>query len=63
MEFGLPPGTEAHGGYWIMPLALVAGLGLLVVMQWLSRRILSWMRSRKSPARIALKVEVREQGR
>lgn len=61
IEFGLPPGTEAHGGYWLIPIALVAGLGMLVLTQRLSRRILSWMRSRKSPARIALKIEVRDQ--
>ncbi|MCX6545222.1 MAG: hypothetical protein NTV05_12540 [Acidobacteria bacterium] len=58
MEFALPPGTEAHGGYWLMPVALVAGLGVLVVTQRLSRRILLWMRARKPSARIALKIEV-----
>jgi uncharacterized membrane protein len=63
MEFGLPAGTETHGGYWIMPVALLAGVAVLVVTQWLSRRILVWMRSRKPPAWISLKVEVREEGR
>jgi len=62
-EFGLPPGTEAHGGYWIMPAALVAGVAILVVTQRLSRRTLAWMRSRKPPAWISLKVEVRGEGR
>jgi hypothetical protein len=63
VEFALPPGTEAHGGYWIIPLALLAGLATLVVTQRLSRRALAWMRSRKAPARIALRVEVREEPR
>jgi len=59
-EFGLPPGTEAHGGYWVMPIALLLGLGVLVVTQRLSRRTLAWMRSHRPAARISLKVEVRE---
>ena len=62
-EFGLPPGTEAHGGYWVMPIGLLLGLGTLVVTQRLSRRTLAWMRSRTPSARISLKVEVREQDR
>jgi len=63
IEFAMPPGTEAHGGFWVIPIGLVVGLAILVVTQRLSRRILTWMRSRKAPARIALKIEVREQGR
>ena len=51
IEFGMPPGTEAHGGYWIIPIGLVAGLAILAVTQRLSRRILSGMRSRRSAAR------------
>ena len=63
LEFGLPAGTETHGGYWIMPLGILVGMAVLVVTQRLSRRTLAWMRARKSPARISLKVEVREAGR
>jgi uncharacterized membrane protein len=62
-EFGLPAGTEAHGGYWIMPIALFAGVATLVVTQRISRRTLAWMRSRKPSAWISLKVEVRQQDR
>jgi uncharacterized membrane protein len=62
-EFGLPAGTEVHGGYWVMPLAILAGLAVLVVTQRLSRLTLSWMRARKPPARIALTVVVREEGK
>ncbi len=61
-QFGLPPGTEAHGGFWIVPACLVAGFLCLLVTRLASRRILSWMRTRKSPVRFALKVEVREGG-
>jgi hypothetical protein len=60
-EFGLPAGTEAHGGYWVIPVALLAGVAILVVTQRLSRLTLTWMRSRKPSARISLKVEVREE--
>jgi len=35
-------------------------LALLVGTQRASRRILSWMRSRRPPARIGVKIEVRE---
>ena len=62
-EFGLPPGTEAHGGYWVMPIALVAGAVTLVITQWLSRRTLGWLRSRKAPVLISLKMEVPKEGR
>ena len=58
-QFGLPPGTEAHGGFWIVPVCLIAGFLCLVVTRLLSRRILAWMRERKPPVRFALKVEVR----
>jgi hypothetical protein len=36
------------------------GLGILVGTQRASRRILSWMRSRRPAARISVKVEVKE---
>ena len=58
-EFGLPPGTEVHGGFWIVPICLVAGFLCLVVTRLLSRRILAWMRARKPPVRFSVKVEVR----
>ena len=62
-HYGLSPGIEAHPfGYWVVPVALAVGLGIFVGTQRVSRRILSWMRSRKSPARIALRIEVVERG-
>jgi uncharacterized membrane protein len=60
--FGLPPGIEAHPfGYWVVPVALVIGLAILVGTQRASRRILGWIRSRKAPARLRLRVEVKEE--
>ncbi len=47
----LPPGAEVHPfGYWVIPVALALGLSILVGTQRASRRILSWMRSRRQPA-------------
>jgi hypothetical protein len=61
-EFGLPPGAVAHPfGYWIVPVSIAVGLGVLVLTQRASRRILAWMRSRKPPARLRLRVEVRDE--
>ncbi len=59
MEFGLPPGTEVRGGYWVIPLALVAGLAVLVGTHRASRRILAWLRARTPPPRVRLRLEVR----
>lgn len=60
-SFGqLPPGVEVHGGYWLIPACLIAGFALLVGTQRLSRRMLSWMRARKSPVRLRLRLEVHE---
>jgi hypothetical protein len=54
----LPPGTEAHPfGYWVIPVALGLGLVILVGTQRASRRILSWMRSRRPPAPVAPKID------
>ena len=59
----LPPGVEVHGGYWLIPACLIAGLALLVGTQRLSRRMLSWIRARKSPVRLRLRLEVNESDR
>jgi uncharacterized membrane protein len=60
-NFGLPPGTVVHPfGYWIVPVSIALGLGILVLTQRASRRILAWMRSRRPPARLRLKVEIEE---
>ncbi|RPJ84390.1 MAG: hypothetical protein EHM13_04530 [Acidobacteria bacterium] len=58
-NFGHPPGTEVYVfGYWIVPVALALGLGILVLTHRASRRVLGWIRSRRPPARVRLKVEV-----
>lgn len=59
--FGYPPGTDVHVfGYWVVPVAIVIGLAILVGTQRASRRVLGWLRSRRAPAKIRLRVEVRE---
>jgi hypothetical protein len=59
----LPPGVETHGGYWLIPACLLVGLAVLVGTQRLSRRMLAWMRARKSPVRVRLRLEVDESDR
>jgi uncharacterized membrane protein len=55
--FGLPPGAEAHPfGYWVIPVALVVGFGAIVATQAASRRVLQWMRARRSTPAIRLKM-------
>jgi uncharacterized membrane protein len=57
--FGSAPGVQvAPFGYWVVPVALVLGVGTLVLTQWASRRVLAWMRSRRPSARLSVKVEV-----
>jgi uncharacterized membrane protein len=56
----LPPGVEVHGGYWLIPACVVIGLAVLVVTQRASRRLLSWMRSRRPSARLRVRVEVHD---
>lgn len=59
--FNSPPGTDVHVfGYWVIPVALVAGLGILAGTQRVSRRILAWMRSRRPAPRLRVRVEVKE---
>lgn len=61
-NFFLPAGVEAHPfGYWVVPVSLVVGLLILVGTHRGSRRILDWIRSRRSPARLRLQVETKPQ--
>ncbi len=60
-EIVLQPGVGVHPfGYWVVPVSLAIGLLILVGTQRASRRVLSWMRSRKAPARLRLRVEVKD---
>jgi hypothetical protein len=47
--FRAPPAAEVRGGYWIVPISLVLGLGILTLTHRGARRFLSWWRSRRSP--------------
>lgn len=47
-HFPLTPGTELHGGYWIVPLAMFCGMGMFVGTHRGARRYLSWWRSRRA---------------
>jgi uncharacterized membrane protein len=44
--FPVPPGGEIRGGYWIVPICLVAGLGILVGAHRAARKVLASWRSR-----------------
>jgi uncharacterized membrane protein len=57
-QFALAPGTELYTTYWIVPCALIVGLAILLGTQRASRAILAWLRSRRSPAKLRLRVEV-----
>jgi uncharacterized membrane protein len=59
-QFPIPPGAHVYGGYWIIPLCIVLGVVVLIATQRGTRRMLAWFRSRKSPATIAFRLEVRE---
>ena len=60
-NFGHGPGIEVQVfGYWIVPVAAALGILILVATHRASRRMLGWLRSRKAPARIRLRVEVRQ---
>ena len=45
-HFPLSPGTDLRGGYWIVPVALFCGLGILVGTHRGARRYLAWWRGR-----------------
>ena len=46
-QFPVAPGTDLRGGYWVIPLALTVGLGVLVVTQRCARKYLAWWRERR----------------
>jgi len=46
-QFPVSPGTDLRGGYWVIPLALTIGLGILVVTQRCARKYLAWWRERR----------------
>jgi uncharacterized membrane protein len=46
-QFPVQPTTDLRGGYWVIPLALGSGLGVLVITQRCARRYLAWWRGRR----------------
>jgi uncharacterized membrane protein len=50
--FPAPAGAELWGSYWVIPIALALGLGLLVAMHRASRRFLGWWRARGGTATV-----------
>jgi uncharacterized membrane protein len=46
VHFPLSVDTDLRGGYWIVPVALFCGLGILVGTHRGARRYLAWWRSR-----------------
>jgi uncharacterized membrane protein len=48
-QFPLPPGATVHGGYWIIPLSIVCGVGVLVFAHTTTHRYLAAWRKRRRP--------------
>jgi hypothetical protein len=48
-QFPLPPGATVHGGYWVIPLSVAAGVGVLVFAQTATRNYLAAWRKRRRP--------------
>lgn len=46
-QFPLPPGAQVRGGYWVVPFALLCGLGILVGTHRGARQVLAWWRGRR----------------
>lgn len=46
---GPPPGTELRGGYWVIPVAVLCGLGILVGTHRGAKKFLLWWRERRTP--------------
>ena len=46
-QFPLPPGATVHGGYWVIPLSIAAGVGVLVFAHKTTRHYLAAWRKRR----------------
>jgi hypothetical protein len=51
--FPAPLHEHVVGGYWVIPFALVCGLGLLSITHRCARRFLGWWRARRSAPPLA----------
>jgi HAAS domain-containing protein len=47
IEFPAPADQHLVGGYWVIPFALIIGLGILVLTYRGTRRFLTWWRERR----------------
>jgi uncharacterized membrane protein len=47
-SFPGPPGAQVLGGYWIIPISLALGLGILVLTHRGAGRFLAWWRGRRA---------------
>lgn len=52
-QFPAPAGIAPSGGYWIVPICVVLGLGVLVFVQRAARRWITSMRARFAADRVA----------
>ena len=46
-HYPLEPGLDLRGGYWVIPIALASGLGILVGTHRGARKFLAWWRNRR----------------
>ena len=46
-HFPVPPEVDLRGGYWIIPVAVACGMGILVGTHRGARRYLAWWRTRR----------------
>jgi hypothetical protein len=48
-QFPLPPGAAVHGGYWIIPVSIACGVGVLVFAHTTTRHYLTAWGKRRRP--------------
>ncbi len=48
-HFPITPGTELHGGYWVIPFAIFCGTGILVGTHRGAQKFLAWWRESLRP--------------
>ena len=48
-QFPLPPGAAVYGGYWVIPVSIACGIGVLVLTHLATRRYLAAWRKRRRP--------------
>jgi len=59
--FELPPETLVYPfGYWVVPLAVLIGLGIIVGTQRASRHLLAWVRAHRTEMKLRGQVEDRD---